>query len=388
MIKQILLLGLISIFNISILQAQITQPEIEIDLDGLNMENLNQSERILIQILIEKEVKKLEKELEQLKADKRFGRISATQYEERKQIASDKITDKIGKSIDILINPEYFSSYSYDTTDSIDYIESDISDTSHYRKESSQYQYVKFKTNLYRNKKLEIDERTEIYIRLKEKNTSCKTDSVDQRLKARTSISGNIGFGFTNWMDKDNKRYDDPTKKLSGNSSWYYEIGLKANSYLDKKHVKTSIDYGITLISRYYHFNNKNYSINGDNNGIATLENVQITESVFSQTSLEFPLSITHRFTNSTKERLTISAGVYGGFHLRSRQKIKYSVNNNDYKAKWFSGFNSNPFYSGVKASIGYNSVYLIARYNFSKLFKSSSDIEVYPYSIGLSFGL
>lgn len=379
MIKQILLLGLISLFNISILQAQITQPEIEVDLDGLNMENLSQSERILIHILIEKEVKKLEKELEQLKADKRFGRISAAEYEQKKYLASDKITDKIGRSIDIITAPEYVSNYSFNTLDSIGGEEFNETDT-------NKYNYVSFKTNLYKNKELNIKDRSSVSISFKQKNGKILSDST--RYNPRTSLSGNIGFGFTNWMDKDNKRYDDPTKKLSGNSSWYYEIGLKANSYLDKKRIKTSIDYGITLISRYYHFNNKNYSINGDNNGIATLENVQITESVFSQTSLEFPLSITHRFTNSTKERLAISAGVYGGFHLRSRQKIKYSVNNNDYKAKWFSGFNSNPFYSGVKASIGYNSVYLIARYNFSKLFKSSSDIEVYPYSIGLSFGL
>lgn len=379
MIKNILLFGLLGIFNLSILQAQDTKPEIQVNLDDLNIEDLNQSERILINLLVQKEVKKLEKEIEQLHADKEFGRITAAEYTYKKREASTKITDKIGRSIDILTNSEFRNlETSYSDFDSLEYIFDDTTRNNSYKN------YINFRTNLYKNKNLST-KRNQVYIAFNKNETDSKKDTV--KTNPKTSISGNLGFGLINWMDKDNKRYNDPLKKLSG-SSWYYEIGLKGNSYLDKKRMKLSIDYGITLISRYYHFNNSNYAVNHSENGIALLDDVQITESVFSQTALEFPLSITHRFTKSYQEGLAFSIGVYGGINIRSRQKLLYSVNNEDYKAKWFGDFNANRFYSGAKASIGYNSIYLIARYNFSSLFKSSSDIAVYPLSLGISFGL
>lgn len=370
MIKHILLLGLLGVLNFSILQAQNTKPEIQVNLDEFNVESLSQSERILINILVQKKVKQLEQHIEQLNADKEFGRITKAEYEKQKHLVSDEFTDKIGRSIDILTNPEY---YHHKTEEPFHQFKKSLSDSTF--KNSSNKVYIKYNLG---------EDRKELSIKLNGNDSICSSDSTTSSI----NINGNIGFGFTNWMDSDHKRYDDPLKKLTGGSSWYYEIGLKANSYLDKEHKKTSIDYGITLISKYYHFNDERYSINHENNGVAMLDDVQITESVFSQTSLEFPLTITHRFTNSYQERLAISAGLYGGFNIRSRQKIKYSVNNQDYKAKWFGDFNTNPFYAGARVSIGYNSIYLIGRYNFTEVFKSSSEIEVYPYTIGVSFGL
>ncbi len=378
--KYILLFGLLGVIPYSTLQAQNKSPQIQVNLDDFDLEEFSKSERILINILVKKEVKKLEQKIEQLHTDKEFGRITEAEYQKQKHLASTDITSKIGRSIDILTNKGYFPDNGYNTTDSNNLvIKSEL--------DSAWYSYVNFRTNLYRNKKMDIKDRSQVSFGLRRKRKGLPQDTIGDNSKA-TTISGNIGFGYTNWMDQNNERFDDPDKKLSGNSSLYYEIGLKANYYLDEHRVKTSIDYGITLISRYYHFNDKGYAINHPRNGVTSIVGVQITKSVFSQTALEFPLSITHRFTNSCKERLTISAGIYGGINIRSRQKIKYSINNRDYKAKWISDFNTNRFYTGARVSIGYNSIYLIARYNFTPLFKSSSDIEVFPYTIGLSFGL
>lgn len=375
MIRNILLIGLAGLLNLSLLEAQTTTPLIQVNLDDFNVEELSNSEQLLINILVNKEVQKLEEEIRYLNNEKQFGRISDTEYNEKKKLASEKITDKIGRSIDILTNTEYGENEDLSLISTVN--ETDTLESDSTLEEKRRYKYINFKSNT-------IKDRREYYIGFKDNST---TPSKDTTLHA-TSISANIGFGFANWMNEDNSRYDDPIKKLSGSSSWYYELGFKANSYIDKKRVKSSIDYGISIVSRYYHFNNPQFSVNDQNHEIRSIENVQMTESVFSQTALEFPVSFTHRFTNNLKERFAISAGVYGGINLRSRQKIKYSVNNKDYKAKWISDFNTNRFYAGAKASIGYNSVYLIARYNFTTLFKASSDIEVNPYSIGISFGL
>lgn len=362
MIKKIVLFSLLGVFNINILQAQQTEKEIQVNLDDFDVENMTQSERILLNLLVKREVKNLEKQIEQLSTDKKFGKISPSEYENQKKIASDKIADKIGRSIDILTDSEIYMDSPYQFEDSV------------------KIDNVNFKFKKDDNKRtisFQIGNTNDI-------DSTCVKDK--KPAKVRESV--HFGFGFANWMNEDNERYDDPSKKLSGNSSWYYEFGIKANTYLDKKRLRTSVDYGITLISRYYQFNDTRYSVNFNDNGVHNIEDAQITESVFSQTAFEFPLSITHRFTNSSKERLAISAGLYGGINLRSRQKIKYSVADEDYKAKWISDFNSNRFYGGAKVALGYNSFYLTARYNFSKLFKSSSEINVNPYTIGISFGL
>ena len=374
MLKYILLLGLLGGMYSTSLKAQETSPKIQVNLDDLGLEELSTSERLLIHTLVKKEVKKLEKEIEQLNADRRFGRITEAEYKRQKRLVSERITDKIGRSIDILTAPELNytpSEIPLDSTRDTTYIGS--TDSTEFGAKKSRTLHIRYKT---------MEERRGLNINLS------KSEPLDTT-QARTYISGNFGLGFTNWMDDNNERYDDPTSKLSGNSSLYYEIGFKANYYLDERRIKTSVDFGITLISRYYHFNNKQFAINYANNGVSTLnDNVQYTKSVFSQTALEFPLTFTHRFTNGSKERLAVSAGVYGGINIRSRQKMWYSVNNRDYKSKWISDFNTNQFYAGTKMSIGYNGIYLIARYNFSALFKSSSNIDVYPYTIGISYGL
>lgn len=361
MIKKILVLSLLGILSITGLQAQ-TEREILVNLDDFDVENLTRSERVLLNILIQRSVKHLEKEIDQLSTDKEFGRITQAEYEEKKRIASEEIADKIGRSIDIL-------------TDADDYMYTENS-----FEDSLQIDNVNFKF------KKDDNQRT-VSFQFGNWDDSDST-VVKDRKPAKTRESFHVGFGFANWMNSDNERYDDPTKKLSGNSSMYYEFGLLGNTYLDKKRLRTSVDYGMIVISRYYHFNNTTYSVNQSHNDIANIDGVQITESVFSQTAFEFPLSITHRFTNSRRDRLGLTAGVYGGVNIRSRQKIKYSVGNEDYKAKWISDFNTNRFYGGAKVGIGYNGIYLTARYNFSKLFRSSNDIEVYPYTIGMTIEL
>lgn len=373
MIKKVILFGLLGLFNLNILQAQNNNPEIKVDLEDFDVENLTNSERILLNILVQRSVKTLEKEIEQLNADREFGRITEEEYQERKQMASDEIADKIGRSIDILTDAE---NYTYESE-----INSDFRDT--LKLDNIDFEYKK------------EDNKRSISIRFDNEHESDSTETDKKRIhKYRDAF--HFGMGFTNWLTDDNERFDDPEKKLSGGSSLYYEFGIRSSTYLGKENPnrdfkyrsRTSFDYGFTLISRYYHFNNKMFSINQADNGISEIENVQATKSVFSQTSLEVPISLTHHFGKKVRSSFTVSAGLYGGVHLRSRQKIKYSVNNEDYKAKWISDFNSNRFYAGAQASVGFSSVYLTARYNFSKLFKSSSDIEVYPYTIGLSIEL
>ena len=368
MIKKLVLFSILGILGLNILNAQNTDSEYIIDLNDFDVKHLNESERLLLNILIQQSVDELEKDIQQLTEDKTQGRISEEEYEKRKQMASDAVSDKIGKSIDILTAAELHINTNEQFTDSfhVDNIN------------------VKYKND---------PETRSLSIQFEEDTDSTKTEK-NKLHRYRDDVY--FGVGFTNWMNSDNERYDDPQKKLSGGSSMYYEIGLKSSTFFKRKNPnkdleygsRTSFNYGFTLISRYYHFNDKTFSINKEDNGISTIDDVQITKSVFSQTALEVPVTLTHYFGKKVRSSVSVSAGFYGGVNIRTRQKIKYSVDNEDYKAKWINDFNTNTVYGGAIAKIGFSNVILTGRYNFSKLFKSSSDIEVYPYTIGLTVEL
>lgn len=369
MIKKIILIGILGLLNINITQAQINETEISVNLNEFDTKHLSQSERVFLNVLIQRSVKQLEKEIKQLELDKINGKITQEEFDTQKKHASNNIAHKIEKSIEIL-------------TDSEDYIQTSEQFVDSFSIDNFDFKYTK------------DDSERSFSISFGNETDSTKTKKKKRIYKHRDAF--HFGIGFNNWLDSDNQRYDDPEKKLSGGSSMYYELGIRSSTFLGKEkpsrnfkyRSRTSIDYGVTLISRYYHFNNKSFAINRDDNGLNNIEDIQITKSVFSQTALEVPVTITQRFGKKVGTSFTISAGVYGGINLRSRQKVKYSVNNEDYKAKWISDFNTNRVYGGAQASIGFHSIYLTARYNFSKLFKSSSDIEVYPYTIGLSIEL
>lgn len=368
MIKKILLLGMLGIFSLNLLQAQGSDPKINVNLEDFDVKNLSHSERVLLNILVQRSVKKLEKELEQLEADKQFGKISEAEYSLQKERMSNEIANKVSKSIDILTDAE---DYTYTSEQYVDSFSIDNVD----------FKFTK-----------EDNERS-LSIHFENEKDTTKTKK-KRILKYKDSF--HFGIGFANWLDQNDERYDDPEKKLSGGSSMYYELGFKSSTFLGKENPKrtfkyrsrTSFDYGMLLVSRYYHFNDKSFSINRADNGVSNIDDVQITKSVFSQTSLEVPLTLTHHFGKKVNSSFIVSAGVYGGINLRSRQKMKYSVNNEDYKAKWINDFNTNRVYAGAQGSIGFGNIHLNARYNFTKLFKSSSDIEVYPYTIGLSVEL
>jgi len=368
MIKKIIILGILSVFSLSILQAQNNDSEIKINLEDFDTQNLTNSERALLNMLIQRSVKQLESDIEQLETEKKLGRITEDEFNRTKTELSNQIASKVGQSIDILTDAEDYTNNSVHIIDSFSIDNFNFE----YKKENNQ-------------RSISISFENE-----------CDTTKLKKKKILKHRESFQFGIGFTNWLNADNERYDDPDKKLSGGSSMYYELGFRTSTFLGKERPEkglkyrsnTSIDYGITLISRYYHFNDKAFSINRDNNGLNTNTDIQYTKSVFSQTALEVPLTLTHHFGKKSRSGVVLSGGIYGGLNLRSRQKIKYSINNKDFKSKWISDFNTNRVYAGAQASIGYNNVYLTARYNFSRLFKSSSPIEVYPYTIGLSIEL
>ncbi|MGB0868961.1 MAG: hypothetical protein ACPGSD_05145 [Flavobacteriales bacterium] len=362
MIKYILTFSLVFMVAWSNASAQVTgnDQEIQVNLDDFDSENLSQAERLLIDLLVKNQVKAFEKELKELHDDKTFGKITETEYQKRKEEMTMAVSDKIEKSIAILTaapEPDYIFEDNIETED-IDFT---------YKKHSDSTRTVTFSFN-----------------------SDNSSDSTKREMsKNQVYFSG--GIGFANWMNSDFERYDHTDSKLNGSTSLYYYLTLKNSHYFNVKkgkgHKRASIDYGLTFTERFYKFNNTEFSINADENGVSNIADASLTKSVFSQVAFEIPVNLTYRFGKDIYRGVIVTAGVYGGMNLRNRQKIEYSVDGEEYKAKWFGDFNTNRFYAGASAKIGYRGIFLEGKYNFTKLFKSSSSIQVNPYTIGLSFG-
>lgn len=360
MTKSILTACLLSSLVFNTLKAQDTSPTFQVEFENFDSSNLSSSEKDLLDLLIKQEVSNLKKEIEQLQADYKFGRISKTDFEFQKAKRSKDVALKMSKYVNLISESKDFTENKAEVKEEHSRIN---------RRGITLWEALR-----HRNDSTVIGF---------EVNTNSDSNQVYHR---KNSQNVYFGFGFANWMDEDFNRYNNPTSSLDKNKSLYFQFSLINAHYFNPKTRNTSIDYGITIMSKYQRFYNPNYSINSDHNGISTISNSNITESSLIQTSIELPLDFTYRLGKIGKRHVSLSVGLYAGLKIRSKQKIKYNVNNEEYRSKIIGDFNIQRFYAGGKFKIGYKYLLLEGGYNFTEQFNNSNALNVNPYTIGLAF--
>ncbi|MCT4664404.1 MAG: PorT family protein [Flavobacteriales bacterium] len=190
-----------------------------------------------------------------------------------------------------------------------------------------------------------------------------------------------IGFGWNNWITNGNH-----SNIFDAGKSMYFKIGLAYPMYF--KNEKTSIDLGLVYNTTNYRIDNDNYRMAHDPiYGVRFTKiksDQKATLSRFNQSTLDIPLTISHKFND--KHKFIVSAGVYGGLVLRSKQVVRYNDGNKD---KWKSNWSTNSFYGGLIFKAGVKGVYLETKFRLNEVFsKSESGLRnQYPFQIGLSFG-
>lgn len=361
MTKTLIIALFLSSFTLTTVNAQEDNTKFQIEFENFDSSSLTTSEKELLDLLIKQEVSSLKKEIEQLQADYKFGRISKTDFEFQKAKRSKDVALKMSKYVNLITESKEFS----------EEIEKEKEKSSEERKSITFWEVLRHN-----------NDSTTVQFEL---NTG--TDSTDI---AEYTDYQNVyfGFGFANWMDSDFNRYNHPESRLEQSKSLYFHFSLINAHYFNPKTKKISFDYGLTLMSKYQQFKNADFSIYSDHNGINTIANAIITESTFIQSSLEIPLDFSVRFGKKNYGNLVLSAGVYGGLNFRTKHKIKYSIDNQEYKTKIISDFDTQTFYAGGKLKIGYKWFLLEGRYNFTELFNNSVPINVNPYTIGLGIKL
>lgn len=86
-----------------------------------------------------------------------------------------------------------------------------------------------------------------------------------------------------------------------------------------------------------------------------------------------------------TQESLRIGFGGYAGVHLKSKQKLRYEVDNLEIREKIKGDFNANDFIYGLSTYIGYKDTSLYLKYDLNPLF-DNNPIKQNNISLGLRF--
>lgn len=111
-------------------------------------------------------------------------------------------------------------------------------------------------------------------------------------------------------------------------------------------------------------------------------------KSKLSTTYLTVPLLLEFQVPNANKKnRFYVSGGIIGGLKVGSKTKVVYRTNGAKQKDKVRDDFNLSPFRYGVTARVGVGPLKLFGNYYLTPLFEKNKGPELYPFTIGLTFG-
>ena len=153
---------------------------------------------------------------------------------------------------------------------------------------------------------------------------------------------------------------------------WFYispGIGLTSNEYSFKNNIQISTGSDTTMFTADTILSNDKYKLQA--------------------TYLQVPLVLGFRFGNPEKERVGLQIGAIGSYKIGSKIKQKYYLPDNDTKQKnkIKDDFNINPFKIDLVARLSIGNVGLFGKYSVTTLFENNKAAELYPFSVGFTFG-
>ena len=177
--------------------------------------------------------------------------------------------------------------------------------------------------------------------------------------------------------------------------SHFYEWGVTGNTRIFKNDNLLHIKYGVSLMyNNLRPTDNRVFVANGNQTSLETFQ-YNLDDSRFRNVFLTFPLHLEFDFTKTkdkdgvkifkTHKSVRFGIGGYGGFRIKSKQKLCFDVNGNDTDTKEKGNFNVNDFIYGVSTYIGYKEISLYLKYDLNPLFKNNA-IDQNNISLGVRF--
>lgn len=209
----------------------------------------------------------------------------------------------------------------------------------------------------------------------------------------RTTSQFVFAAGLNNLVT--NGKIEDSDFRFLG--SHFYELGLTYNTRLAQNSNLLHAKYGLSLLyNNLRPTDNQNFVVNGEQTNLET-NPIHLKDSRFRNVYLVAPVHLEFDFSGSetkgdkryfkTHQSVRFGIGGYAGFHLKSKQILKFDDSNLDATEKTKGDFNTSTFIYGLSSYIGYKETSLYVKYDLNSLFKNNT-IDQKNISLGIRFDL
>lgn len=175
----------------------------------------------------------------------------------------------------------------------------------------------------------------------------------------------------------------------------FYEWGLTYNTRIAKNHNLLHFKYGLSLMyNNLRPTDNRFFVDNGSTTDLET-STINLKESRFRNVNLVVPLHLEFDFSGTTikndktyfrtHQSVRFGIGGYAGVNVKSKQILKYEIDNYKTRDVTKGSFNTNEFIYGLSTYIGYKETSLYLKYDINPLFKDNR-VEQNNISLGLRF--
>ena len=212
------------------------------------------------------------------------------------------------------------------------------------------------------------------------------------KAEKRTTSQFVLAFGANNLV----------TNKAVANSDYYYwkshffEWGFTGNTRIFKNDNLLHFKYGGSVMYNNICPTDNRYFVPADNNQ-TNLEvfPYELECSRFKNVYLVAPLHLEFDFSGnkskngnsgfSTHKGVRFGIGGYGGFRIKSKQKLFYDQGDDKVRIKTKGNFNANDFIYGVSTYLGYKATSLYLKYDLNPLFENNP-VDQNNISLGIRF--
>ncbi|MFN7043831.1 MAG: hypothetical protein ACK4M1_01435 [Flavobacterium sp.] len=218
-------------------------------------------------------------------------------------------------------------------------------------------------------------------------------DKVERKSK-RTTSQFVFAFGLNNVITE-GENLEDSDYRVWG--SHFYEWGITYNSRILKNNNLLHAKYGLSLMYNNLRPTDNRYFVrNGDQTDLVT-STIKFDESRFRNVYLTLPLHLEFDFTPKkvskdgtktnfrTHESVRLGIGGYAGVRIKSKQILKYEIDDVKIKERQKGDFNVSDFNYGLSAYLGYGQTSLYVKYDLNPMFKNNN-IDQNNVSLGIRF--
>lgn len=213
------------------------------------------------------------------------------------------------------------------------------------------------------------------------------------RAESRTTTQFVFAAGLNNLVTNDQVAHSD----FRYWGSHFYEWGFTYNTRLAKENNLLHLKYGLSLMyNNLRPTDNRMFVDNGGQTDLVT-NPVDMKDSRFRNVNLVLPVHLEFDFSGKkhvddktvfrTHQAFRFGLGGYAGVNVKSKQILKYDVE--DYKTREITkgSFNTNEFIYGVSAYVGYEETSIYLKYDINPLFKDNA-VDQRNISLGVRFDL